>query len=483
MNDGVGGGGHTRLAAHTRATMDIAKEYAALPAGEPVRLAKRTSNLFRTRTRAPAGRRLDVSAFGGVIDVDPVTRTARVQGMATYENLVEATLAQGCMPLVVPQLRTITIGGAVTGLGIESSSFRSGLPHESVIEAEILTGAGDVVVARPEGRHADLFRTFPNSYGSLGYALSLVIELERVRPYVALRHLRFRDLTRLVEAVGEIMTSRTHRGESVDFLDGVVFSRDESYLVLGSWSETVGSQGTPSDYTGQDVFYRSIQSRERDVLTVRDYLWRWDTDWFWCSRAFGAQRPAVRRLWPKRWLRSDVYWKLVAFEGRHGLVAAVDRRRGRPGRERVVQDVEIPLGRTGEFLDWFLREVPIEPVWLCPVQLRPPVTAPVTPQITPPADGAPPWPLYPMRPGEPYVNVGFWSTVPIAPGRADGDVNRGIEAAVTRLGGHKSLYSDAFYSEEDFHALYGGAAYRPVKERYDPAGRLPSLYDKAVRAR
>ena len=44
--------------------------------------------------------------------------------------------------------RRITIGGAVTGLGIESTSFTHGLPHESVIEMEILTGDGRVVVAR-----------------------------------------------------------------------------------------------------------------------------------------------------------------------------------------------------------------------------------------------------------------------------------------------------------------------------------------------
>jgi len=57
-----------------------------------------------------------------------------VQGMCTYEHLVDATLPHGFIPYVVPQLRTITLGGAVTGLGIESTSFRSGLPHESVLE-------------------------------------------------------------------------------------------------------------------------------------------------------------------------------------------------------------------------------------------------------------------------------------------------------------------------------------------------------------
>ena len=107
--------------------------------------------------------------------------------MTTYEHLVDATLPHGLMPLVVPQLKTITLGGAVTGLGIESSSFRNGLPHESVLEMEVLTGDGRVVVARPDNEHADLFHGFPNSYGTLGYALRLKIELEPVRPYVRLR--------------------------------------------------------------------------------------------------------------------------------------------------------------------------------------------------------------------------------------------------------------------------------------------------------
>ena len=70
--------------------------------------------------------------------------------MCTYEDLVAATLPYGLSPLVVPQLKTITLGGAVTGLGIESASFRNGLPHESVLEMDILTGAGEVVTASPD---------------------------------------------------------------------------------------------------------------------------------------------------------------------------------------------------------------------------------------------------------------------------------------------------------------------------------------------
>ena len=125
--------------ANTARRYDVCRRRTTLSRRAPVRLAKRTSNLFRPRD-AVATPGLDVSGLGGVISVDQVARTADVQGMCTYEDLVDATLPLGLIPLVVPQLRTITLGGAVTGLGIESTSFRNGLPHESVLEMDIFTG-------------------------------------------------------------------------------------------------------------------------------------------------------------------------------------------------------------------------------------------------------------------------------------------------------------------------------------------------------
>src|ERR1700729_1143193 len=193
-----------RPAGYLAAVAALQRAYAAIPPGRPVRLAKRTSNLFRFRDAGPSARlrpggttapspagQLDVSAFDHVLCVDPGSRTALVGGMTTYEDLADATLRHGLMPLVVPQLKTITLGGAVTGLGIESSSLRSGMPHESVTEMEILTGDGRVVRASQDNEYSDLFHGFPNSFGTLGYALALTIELEPVAPYVHLRHFHF----------------------------------------------------------------------------------------------------------------------------------------------------------------------------------------------------------------------------------------------------------------------------------------------------
>jgi FAD/FMN-containing dehydrogenase len=441
---------------HVAAAADLVRRYRELPPEARVRLGKPSSNLFRFGAPPPT---LDASGLSGVISVDPVARTADVAGMTTYEDLVDATLPHGLMPLVVPQLKTITLGGAVAGLGIESTSFRIGLPHESVREMEILTGAGEVVTATPDGEHADLFRGFPNSYGTLGYALRLTIDLQPVSPYVRLRHHRYPDAKACTDAIVELAA----RDGSLDFLDGTVFDAGEHYLTTGEFVDALPAGTSASDYTGQKIFYRSQQERAVDHLTIRDYIWRWDTDWFWCSRALGVQNPVVRRFWPGRYRRSDVYRRIVALDRRHGFSDRLNTLRKRPVEEPVVQDVEIPVRNLPAFLEAFHRDVGISPVWLCPLRLR----------------SREQWTLYPMKPDELYVNLGFWSSVPQVSGDPDRH-NRLVEQLVSDLDGHKSLYSTVHYGEDEFWRHYNGPAYRALKQRYDPRGRLPDLYSKVA---
>jgi FAD/FMN-containing dehydrogenase len=473
---GIAGLPTAKHAAHEAAVTRLRDAYARVPPGVPVRLAKPTSNLFRFRdsgkdaggTAQQGGgelrRELDVSAFSRVLHVDPQARTAVVGGMTTYEDLADATLPYGLMPLVVPQLKTITLGGAVTGLGIESTSLRSGMPHESVLEMQILTGDGRVLIATADNEHSDLFSGFPNSYGTLGYSLALTIELEPVKPYVHLGHFPFTAPEACLGAIAEVAATGEYAGHRADFIDGTAFSPGELYLTVGAFSDKAPWL---SDYTRQKVFYQSQRASREDFLTIRDYLWRWDTDWFWCSRPFGVQNRYIRPLWPRRYRRSDVYRKLVAFDRKHGLTATMDEHAGRLPKESVIQDVEIPVAAGADFLEFFAREVKMSPVWMCPLRLR----------------GERTWPLYPMKPGEVYVNFGFWGMARLPAGQGDGYYNRLIEDEVSALGGHKSLYSTSFYPEDEFRRRYNGAAYDKLKSQYDGDGRLLGLYDKCVRGR
>ena len=170
-----------------------------------------------------------------------------------------------------------------------------------------------------------------------------------------------------MDAIGQIAAEGSFRRRPrADFLDGTAFAPDELYLTVGAFSDVAPWR---SDYTGQQVYDQSIRRDNEDFLTIYDYLWRWDTDWFWCSRPFGVQNPMARRLWPRRYRRSDVYRKLVALTAATAWPAAWTSG-DLPPREAVIQDVEIPVSRGAEFLRFFQQTVGMSPVWMCPLRLR-----------------------------------------------------------------------------------------------------------------
>ena len=431
----------------------VARLQAQVEHASGIRLAKRTSNLFRDRTAAGKSR-LEVHDFNHVLAVNAQAGWVDAEGMVPYDALTDACLAAGVMPAVVPQLKSITLGGAVAGVGIEATSFRHGLVHETVLELDVLTGAGEIVRARPDNEHAELFYGFANSYGTLGYALRVRAETLPVMRHVAVEHHRFGDAAAFFAALAQACAG------DADFVDGVVF--DATTLVL-STARFVEAAPYVSDYTFERVYYRSLLEREVDYLTVRDYLWRWDTDWFWCSKHLGAQQPLIRRLYGRGRLNSRTYTKLMRLNSRLGLTRLLDRLSGWH-RESVIQDVDLPIGHAPEFLAFLLREIGILPVWICPIG--------ATPQ-------AARFPLFPRRAGR-YVNFGFWDVVRRREAHPPGHFNRLVEREVARLEGIKSLYSDSTYAADEFRATYGGEAYRRLKARYDPQDRLGDLYAKCV---
>jgi len=420
----------------------------------PLGLAKRASNLFRDR--APCAKhRLDLTAFHRVLQVNAHDRWVDAEGLISFESLVAATLPHGVMPAVVPQLKSITLGGAAAGVGIEATSFRHGLVHDSLLELEVLLPGGDVVLATPHNEHRDLFFGFPNSYGTLGYALRLRQRTLPVKPFVRVAHQAHESAAAFFAAL-ESACQAAH-----DFVDAVVFGPQSLVLNVGTF---VDEAPWASDYGYQRIYYRSLRERDVDFLRTADYLWRWDTDWFWCSKNVGAQRPWVRRLLGRRHLNSRTYTRIMRWNARLGLTRRWAHWRG-DFPEAVIQDVDIPLERAAEFLQFLQREIGILPVWICPLR-------------APAAGGR--FTLYPVVPGKLYVNFGFWDTVHGRVAHEPGHFNRLVEREVIRLGGIKSLYSDSFFTREEFDLAYGMQHYAELKRRYDPDRRLLGLYEKCV---
>ena len=105
----------------------------------PLRLQKSTiSNLFRYQPRGAAARRLSLGEFNHVLGIDNAGRTVEVEGLTTYETVVRYCLEHGLLPLVAPELKHITVGGATVGIGIESTCYRYGFVHDGLREADVL---------------------------------------------------------------------------------------------------------------------------------------------------------------------------------------------------------------------------------------------------------------------------------------------------------------------------------------------------------
>ena len=458
--------------AYAEAVDALVAQYRALPAGAPVRLAKRTSNLFRARAatgdararrrrvqrgargrrRGPHGRRPRDDDVRGPRRGDAAARArAAVRAAAAHDHPRrrghrarhrERELAQRLPARVGARPRRAHRRRARRDRGTATNEHATCSTASRTPTARSATRCVCGSSSSPSRRTSRCGTCRCGDAASLATAISERHGVRRVR-----RH-----------AGSTTSTARCSRAT-------------ESYLTLATY---VDDRGRGAERLHRRCTSTTARSSSGAPTCSRshDYLWRWDTDWFWCSRAFGAQNPLVRRLWPKSRLRSRRLLEARRARPAYVVLRAARRRAARPPREQVVQDIEVPVdGAAG------------------------------VPRLLPPRGGHRAGLGVPAAAARPrrargrstsstrrctYVNVGFWSTVPLPEGvdPAEGRVNRRIEQVVTDLGGHKSLYSTAFYDRGGVRAAStAGTTYDRLRAAYDPEGRLADMWTRRSVAR
>lgn len=449
--------------AYKEKEIEAKRQFADLLAqGQPVSLVKNLRHTWKDSGQKP---NLDLRDFNQVISIDTEKRVATVEGMTSFYDLVKATLPLNLMPQAVPELRSITVGGAIAGLGGQSSSFRFGLIHEMVTGFDLLTGEGKVLHCAPD-ENADLFYMLPNSYGTLGYVLKCTIKLNPTRPFVRLSYKRFADRAAFFQALDEAVLA-----QEADFVEGASFSPRQFVMLVGEFAAEPPPGEEPL-VPVHDPFFLSVRDPQVDqaTLTIRDYVWRWDADAFWATdqqNIFGQilLNPRFRRTLGSQVLRSDRLIRIGKFRndlrksGRANLIFQENTR-----REALIQDAAIPFDRAAEFDAWLADALDIYPLWYCPVKTTRPIGV---------------YPLY--LPGSEFVvDFGFYCSMDLDEDMDDHYYNRAIEEKLLALNAMKCLYSDTFFREDLFWTMYDKAAYDQVKEKYDPRGTFLGLYDKVI---
>lgn len=443
----------------------------------PLRMFKATaSNTFRPQqigTRLQSSARLDLSGFIHVLEVNVKELWCDIEASSTFETFVTATLPLGVAPLVVPELRTITVGGAIVGIGLESSSFKHGFFHDGLLEADILLASGEVVTVSPDNEHADLFWAIPNSLGSFGYLLRLRMRVQPSKPLVRLQKTWYSSPEALIAGL-----EKECKVPENDYVDAVALSATGGMVITGRFVDSPAADEAVQAYGVWPQFYPTLLKEGTDCLTTEDYIWRWDADWFWVTQIFpGLSWRAIRWLCGPTMLRSDVYKKFNDVMIKNVLQPLALNK----NEELIIQDIDIPVEKSAEWIHQFLRVVPSVsigkikltkpgasasvPIWLCPIK-------------------GTKAPLMPQEPGKIYINFGFWDALEgkeTKGGMEAGTINRALEQLCTNLGGLKTLYSSVYMPEEEFFKLYNGECYKKVKKQYDSAGRLRGWYERLTK--
>ena len=313
---------------------------AASRAGIPVKFRRRSvphfvPNPFKEGDDRPT---IDISDLTEVLRIDPGSRLCVAESGVPFTDLVAATLSHGLIPCTVPELKTITVGGAVSGCSVESMSYKLGGFHDSCLEYEVITGTGEILTCSPD-HDRDAFEMIHGSYGTVALLTKLTFRLLPAKPFVRMEYRRCSTFDRFWAEV----CARCER-DDFDFVDGIVHSPSQLVVCLG---RMVDEAPYLSSYDWLEVYYKSTLARQEDYLRLPDYFFRYDTECHWLSRSVPVlhlEHKAVRFLLGKLLLGST---NLIRWHDRLRRLMRLKR------RPEVIVDVFIPVPRFPAFWQWY----------------------------------------------------------------------------------------------------------------------------------
>ncbi|KAI1213150.1 FAD-binding domain-containing protein [Annulohypoxylon truncatum] len=403
---------------------------------------------------------VDTSKLNHILEVDEDNKIALVEPNVSMDALVNATVKHGLVPLVVMEFPGITVGGGFSGSAGESSSCRHG-PFDSTINwIEIVLPNGDISRASKTEK-PDLFWGAASAFGTLGIVTLLEVQLRDAADFVELTHYPVGGVPEASKKIQEEVAN-----PAVEFVDAIAFSPKTAVVCSGRLVDAIPKGAKPRRYLRRhdSWFYLDVQKRAEkskqpvvDYVPLIDYLFRWDRGGFWVAKYaykyFFTPFNRITRSILDTYMHARVMYHALHKSGLSDTY--------------IIQDVGVPYSAVDEFYRWVDQTLGIYPIWLCPIRTR--RDAPDSAHGLH-ADFADP------KGPEFMLNFGIWG-----PGPSDYEelvrLNRAIEQKLHELGGNKTLYAQAYYTEEEFWQSYNRPAYEGVREKYH-AAHLPSVYDK-----
>lgn len=429
------------------------------------RLSLRRSNSQTHCTRKQSYKNgchlVDVSALTRVIAIDTERMTIDLEPACRMDQITRVLQKHGCSLPVTPEFKGITIGGTIAGGGLESTSFRYGLVQACVLEFDIILGDGSLVTASPES-NADLFYGTMWALGTTGIVVRVRSSIIRAAPWVHLQYTYFDDRASYVAAMTRVC--REQKSEDVDFVEGVELDSTCAVLITGRRREDallpLGVERYNNHMWYDQWFIQHIESKPSEaVMTLNDYLFRWDRGVYWNAR---------RKINPTRLNRFLFGW-LFDMETSHAASRMKSDRSNE--KTRVLTDVGPSLTSLQSMMDYNESAVHVYPIWHLPFRLFPNDNHIFSCEAVVRDEFCVDYGIY-GRPTNPDGSVRSFDVV---------ELNRGLEDHVhNKCGGMKGFETVCYYTKDEFHRIFDIDQYNALRRKYKAQTAFPTVLEKVT---
>jgi hypothetical protein len=421
-------------------------------------------------------------------------RTITVEPMVNMGQISHFLTPKGYTLPVLPEMDDLTVGGLYMGVGIETSSHKFGLFNDSVVSAEVVLASGEVVECGRDGPNKDLFDALPWSYGTLGFLVSVTIEIVPCKPFVAVHYIPCQDKA---SGIANFRRFSEENGEAVaDFVEALAYS-EETMVVMPAYFCNADDVATKYKNATRNTlswwfkpwFYKHVGWMLEDgagdrweIIPLRDYYHRHTKSIFWELE----QIIPVGNHWLFRLLLGWAVPPKVSFL----KLTQTETLRKMYEEQHVIQDMLVPISKMSESLAVFENQYGIYPLWVCPYRAYDYGKAGTVGGRggakhrcflrQPQANSSDELGHYEM-----YVDLGAYGIPRSVLQKQPFDAvasGRAVEAYVMEQRGFQMLYADSYLNKDEFYEMFDHGHYGKMKRKFDADGAFPEVFDKTCKA-
>ena len=320
-----------------------------------------TSHLFGLKI-LDSKNTIDLTKFNQIIEFNPKKKFIRVGGNTNLLELILFLKENGYGLKVIPDMDHLTIGGLYAGIGGGARTFKCGAFFNSVMKVEIVTGNGEILLC-DENQNSEMFKLLPSTLGSLGYALSLWLEIEQIKKYVFSETYQYDNFEDFLHNIKKLM-----KDTSIDFLDGTIFNPKKFVIIIGKQTNQKSSYKLYGKKLGIP-YYEMVEKGYKGIFEYYDFIYRWDVDGYysfigdeWYLKLL--RNKYARKLLDKRLFTETKLRNLAKIFG----INSVDSKNQ---IKAFVGDFMIPIDNSLKYYKWFEEQGnDCYPIYICPINFK-----------------------------------------------------------------------------------------------------------------